>query len=154
MLKQILLSAKHLLSSIRNSDLLHQRGKPHRHQSPTFFDGAGPSGMAPPPAGTISAHATNQAHSKGEGEADTTSNRQAASSASWVQTPTQQINMPNKSENNYRSFSCTHVHSRKHKKFSNIVKGPDSGLMDPPSGGRLPDRFLISTSSRYLMSNI
>ena len=49
----------------------------------------------------ISAHSTNQAHSKGEGEADTTSNHQAASSAGWVQTPT--LSGPtcqNKIENN------------------------------------------------------
>ena len=154
MLKRILLSAKHLLLSTRDSDLLHQRGKAHCHQSPTFFNGAGPGGMAPPPAETISAHATKQARSEGEGEADTTSNRQAVSSAGWVQTPTQRTNMPNKNENNYRSFSRTHIHSRKHKKLSNTVEGPDSGPMDPPSGRRLPDRFLISTPSRYLMSNV
>ena len=145
MLKRILLSAKHLLLSTRDSGLLHQRGKAHHHQNPTFFDGARPGGMAPPPTGTISAYATKQACSEGEGEADTTSNRQAASSAGWVQTPTQRTNMPNKSENNYRSFSRTHIHSRKHKKLSNTVEGPDSGPMDPPSGRRLLDRFLIST---------
>ena len=48
----------------------------------------------------------------------------------------------------------THIHSRKHKKLSNTVEGPDSGPMDPPSGRRLPDRFFISTPSRYLMSNV
>ena len=102
-----------------------------------FFDGAGPGAWH-------RLHATNQAYSEGEGEADTTSNHRAASSASCFQIPTQWTNMPNKSKNNYQSFLRTHIHSWKHKKFSNTVEGPDSGLMDPPSGGRLPDRFLIS----------
>ena len=84
------------------------KGKSPSLSKSDFFQWGWTGGMAPPPTGTISAYATKQACSEGEGEADTTSNRQAVSSAGWVQTPTQRTNMPNKSENKYRSFSRTH----------------------------------------------
>ena len=62
--------------------------------------------------------------------------------------------MPNKSESKNQSISCTHVHSRKYKELSSTMESPDSRPIDPPSGGRLPDRVLISTSYRHFMSNI
>ena len=152
MLKRIQLCAKHLLLSVK--DQLHWRGKAHCRQSPTLFDGVGQGGMALPLAGATSAHATNRIPSVDEGEAGTTSSRPAVSSASSVQIPTQQTNTPNRSENSSQPFSHRHIHTRKHKKLSSTMEGPNPGPMDPPGGGRIPDRFLISIPSRQLMPNV
>ena len=110
--------------------------------------------MAPPPAGAISAHATSQALSVDEGEAGTTSSRPAASSAGLVQIPIQRTNMPNRSEHNHQPFSRTHLYSRKYKKLSSTMEGPNPGPMDPPGGGRISDRILISTPSKQRLSNV
>ena len=62
--------------------------------------------------------------------------------------------MPSRNEHNHQPFSRTHLHSRKYKKLSSTMEGPNPGPMDPPGGGRIPDRILISAPSRQRLSNV
>ena len=65
--------------------------------------------------------------------------------------PTQQTNMPNRSEHSHQPFPRTHIHCRKYKRLSNTMEGHNPG---PMGGGRIPDRIFFSTPSRQRLPNI
>ena len=98
--------------------------------------------MALPPAETTS---TSPAHSKDEEEADTTSNRQAVSSAGSVQTPTQQTNMPKIITNHFHAHTYIAGNIRNclvqwkaltHEQWIHqVVEGYQIGFSSPPRVG-------------------
>ena len=109
--------------------------------NPTFFDGARLGGMALPPAGATSAHATNWALSVDEQQFF-----QQVRTKSQHNGPTCQTEV---------KIGTNHFHAHTYIAGNiSTMESPNPGPMDPPGGGRIPDRFLVSTPSRQLMFNV